>query len=276
MAVRSPLITVMANAAIKAARGLQRDFGEVEQLQVSQKGPADFVSTADHRAEAVLVAELQKARPKFGFLLEEGGEIAGADTSNRWVIDPLDGTTNFLHGLPHFAISIGLERDGEPHAGVIYDPLGDEMFWAEAGGGAFVNNRRLRVSSRRSLADSLIATGMPFKGRASHPAYMYMLDAVWGATAGVRRFGCASLDLAYVAAGRFDGFFEFALSPWDIAAGIVLVREAGGTVTDPDGNPRGLKRGDVLASNLQLHEALRQILVEGARRLPLPDAPPPA
>ena len=157
MAVRSPLITVMANAAIKAARGLQRDFGEVEQLQVSQKGPADFVSTADHRAEAVLIAELQKARPKYGFLLEESGEIAGADTSNRWVIDPLDGTTNFLHGVPHFAISIGLERDGQLHAGVIYDPLLDEMFWAEAGAGAFMNNRRLRVSSRRTLADSLIA-----------------------------------------------------------------------------------------------------------------------
>lgn len=273
MAVRSPLITVMANAAIKAARGLQRDFGEVELLQVSQKGPADFVSTADHRAEAVLVAELQKARPKYGFLLEESGEIVGADTSNRWVIDPMDGTTNFLHGIPHFAISIGLERDGELHAGVIYDPLLDEMFWAETGAGAFVNNRRLRVSSRRTLPDSLIATGMPFKGRATHPAYMYMLDSVWGATAGVRRFGVASLDLAYVAAGRFDGFFEFALSPWDIAAGIVLVREAGGAVTDPEGSNRGLRRGDVLASNLHLHDALRQTLADGARRLPMDAAP---
>ncbi len=269
MAVRSPLITVMANAAIKAARGLQRDFGEVEHLQVSKKGPADFVSTADHRAEATLIEELQKARPKYGFLLEESGEIAGTDTSNRWVIDPLDGTTNFLHGVPHFAISIGLERDGEPYAGVIYDPLRDEMFWSEAGAGAFVNNRRLRVSTRRTLADALVATGMPFKGRITHPAYMYMLDSVWGATSGVRRFGCASLDLAYVAAGRFDGFFEFALSPWDIAAGIALVREAGGTVTDTDGRTKGLSRGDVLASNLHLHEALRQTLVEGANRMPI-------
>lgn len=268
MAIRSPLITVMANAAIKAARGLQRDFGEVEQLQVSQKGPADFVSSADHRAEQVLVAELQKARPRYGFLLEESGEIAGTDTSNRWVIDPLDGTTNFLHGVPHFAISIGLERDGEPHAGVVYEPLRDEMFWAEAGAGAFVNNRRLRVSARRTLAEALIATGMPFKGRASHPAYMYMLDAVWDASAGVRRFGSAALDLAYVAAGRFDGFFEYALSPWDIVAGVVLVREAGGSVTDPDGGRKGLGRGDVLASNLHLHDALRLALVEGARRMP--------
>ena len=268
MAVRSPLITVMANAAIKAARGLQRDFGEVELLQVSQKGPADFVSTADHQSEAVLIAELQKARPKYGFLLEESGEITGTDTSNRWVIDPLDGTTNFLHGVPHFALSIGLERDGEPHAGVIYDPLRDEMFWAEAGAGAFVNNRRLRVSSRRTLADSLIATGMTLKGRSSHPAYMYMLDSVWGATAGVRRFGSAALDLAYVAAGRFDGFFEFGLSPWDIAAGIILVREAGGAVTDPEGRAKGLARGNVLASNLHLHDGLRQTLIDGARRLP--------
>jgi myo-inositol-1(or 4)-monophosphatase len=268
MAVRSPLITVMANAAIKAARGLQRDFGEVEQLQVSQKGPADFVSTADHRAEAVLVAELRKARPRYGFLLEESGEIAGADTSNRWVIDPLDGTTNFLHGIPHFAISIGLERDGQLHAGVIYDPLLDEMFWAEVGVGAYLNNRRLRVSSRRAMSDALIATGMPFKGRATHPAYMYMLDTVWGMTAGVRRLGVASLDLAYVAAGRVDGFFEFALSPWDIAAGIVLVREAGGAVSDFEGSSRGLADGDVLASNLHLHEALRKAIDEGARRLP--------
>ncbi|MBM3482539.1 MAG: inositol monophosphatase [Alphaproteobacteria bacterium] len=273
MAVRSPLITVMANAALKAARGLQRDFGEVEQLQVSRKGPADFVSNADRAAEQVLVAELSKARPRYGFLLEEGGEIAGADTSNRWVIDPLDGTTNFLHGVPHFAISIGLERDGQPFAGVVYDPLRDEMFWAESGGGAFLNNRRLRVSSRKVFADALVATGMPFKGRVMHPAYPYMLDSVWGQTAGVRRFGCASLDLVYVAAGRFDGFFEFALSPWDISAGIALVREAGGAVTDPQGGTQGLAHGDVLASNTHLHGDLKAALEDGVRRVPTESLP---
>jgi myo-inositol-1(or 4)-monophosphatase len=231
------------------------------------------VSSADRAAEKVLMAELGKARPRYGFLVEEAGEIAGADSSNRWVIDPLDGTTNFLHGVPHFAISVGLERDGQPFAGVVYDPLRDEMFWAESGGGAFLNNRRLRVSARRQFADAVIATGMPFKGRASHPAYPAMLDAVWGASAGVRRFGCASLDLVYVAAGRFDGFFEFALSPWDIAAGIVLVREAGGAVTDMEGGTRGMARGDVLASNLHLHEELRQTLAQGAAR-GAPPAPP--
>ena len=185
MSRRSPLITVMANAAYKAAKGLARDFGEVEQLQVSKKGPADFVSSADHKAEASLVEDLQRSRPKFGFLLEEGGVVEGADSSNTWIIDPLDGTTNFLHGIPHFAISIGLERDSKMYAGVIYDPLRDELFWAETGVGAFINSKRLRVSSRRSMSDAVIATGMPFKGRASHPEYPRMLDMVAGETSGV-------------------------------------------------------------------------------------------
>ena len=266
MPVRSPLITVMINAARKAARGLQRDFGELENLQVSQKGPADFVSTADHRTEALLVEELTRARPRFGFLLEEGGAVEGADSSNRWIIDPLDGTTNFLHGVPHFAISIGHERDGELYAGVIYDPIHDELYWAETGMGAYLNNRRLRVSARRNLSEALIATGMPFKGRASHPEYAKMLDAVWGQTAGVRRFGVASLDLAYVAAGRFDGFFEFALSPWDIAAGLVLVREAGGLASEPDGGERMLQTGDVLVATPHLHGPLSELLATAMGR----------
>ena len=256
----------MANAAYKAARGLCRDFGEVEQLQVSRKGPADFVSSADHKAEEMLVEDLRRARPKFGFLLEEGGEIAGEDSSNRWIIDPLDGTTNFLHGIPHFAISIGLERDSKMFAGVIYDPLRDELFWAESGSGAFVNSARLRVSARPRLDEALIATGMPFKGRASHPEYSEMLDRMSAETVGVRRFGSAALDLAYVAAGRFDGFWEFALSPWDIAAGLAILREAGGIVSEVNGGDAMMTSGDIIASNGHLHEDLRRLLASVAAR----------
>jgi len=254
----------MANAAYKAAKGLCRDFGEVEQLQVSRKGPADFVSSADHKAEDTLVEELRRSRPKFGFLLEEGGIVDGEDSSNRWIIDPLDGTTNFLHGIPHFAISIGLERDGRMYAGVIYDPLRDELFWAETGIGAFVNSMRLRVSARRKMSDAVIATGMPFKGRASHPEYPAMLDRVSAETSGVRRFGSAALDLAYVAAGRYDGFWEFALSPWDIAAGLVILREAGAIVSEVNGGDRMMTSGDIMATNGLLHEDLRGLLAKAA------------
>jgi len=260
MSYKSPLITVMVNAAYKASKGLVRDFGEVEHLQVSRKGPADFVSVADHRAEKTLVAELQKARPKYGFLLEEGGEIIGEDSSNRWIIDPLDGTTNFLHGLPHFAISIALERDGKPFAGVVYSPIMDELYWAENGQGAWLNNQRLRTSGRKNLEECLIATGMPYKGHASHPEYLPMLDKIWEITSGVRRFGAAALDLAYLASGRYDGFFEFGLSPWDIAAGIVIVREAGGMVTTIDGESNLMDTGDTLASNGHIHNEMRLTL----------------
>jgi myo-inositol-1(or 4)-monophosphatase len=251
--VKSPTINVMEAAARKAARGLVRDFGEVEQLQVSKKGPADFVSAADLRAERILRTELQKARPRFGFVLEEQGEIKGVDEHNRWIIDPLDGTTNFLHGIPHFAISIAQERDGEVIAGVIYEPVRDEMFWAEKGAGAYLNDRRLRVSARADLAESLIATGLPFKGRATHPRYLDTLKAVMERVAGIRRFGSAALDLAYVAAGRYDGFWEYGLSRWDIAAGVLLVREAGGFVADLEGGDADvLATGNVLAANSQL------------------------
>src|SRR6266851_1438877 len=186
MAVRSAIINVMGAAALKAARGLIRDFGEVEQLQVSVKGPGECVTTADRRAEKVLRAELTKARPGYGLLMEEGGGEAGSDPRHRWIVDPLDGTTNFLHGIPHFAISIALERDGDIVAGVIYDPTRDEMFWAEKGAGAFVNEHRLRVSARRGLGDAVIGTGIPFRGRGDHPSYLAALGAVMTATAGVR------------------------------------------------------------------------------------------
>ena len=260
MAVRSAIINVMGGAALKAARGLIRDFGEVEQLQVSVKGPGDFVSTADLRAEKVLRTELAKARPGYGMLFEEGGGAAGSDPRHRWIVDPLDGTSNFLHGIPHFAISIALERDGEIVAGVIYEPVRDEMFWAEKGGGAFLNDRRLRVSGRRQLGDALIGTGMPFAGHGDRETYLATLAAVMPVTSGVRRIGAAALDLAYIAAGRLDGFWEFGLNIWDIAAGILIVREAGGYVTDLAGGHGMLESGDVLAANDHLHLPLAQLL----------------
>ncbi len=260
MAARSALFNVMERAARKAARGLVHDFGEIENLQVSVKGPSDFVSTADLQAERTLRQELSKARPDYGFLMEESGATAAGDGRHRWIVDPLDGTTNFLHGIPHFAISIALEREAEIIAGVIYDPMRDEMFYAEKGMGAYVNDRRLRVSARGNLAESVISTGIPFRERGDHPHYLKLLAAVMERTAGVRRMGAASLDLAYVAAGRYDGFFELGLSPWDVAAGIILVREAGGYVTEIGGGRDVLKSGNILAANDRLADPLGKIL----------------
>ncbi len=265
MVMRSPILNVMGNAALKAARGLIRDFGEIEHLQVSIKGTGEFVSTADLKAERALKTELRKARPGYSMLFEESGAEAGSDTRHRWIVDPLDGTTNFLHGLPHFAISIALERDGEIVAGVIYEPIRDEMYWAEKGVGAYVNDRRLRVSARRQLGEAVIGSGMPFGGRADYPIYLATLAAVMGATSGIRRIGSAALDLAYVAAGRFDGFWEFGLSPWDIAAGVLLVREAGGYVSDMTGGHGMMESGDVLAANPHLHLPLAALIKQAMR-----------
>jgi myo-inositol-1(or 4)-monophosphatase len=265
MALRSPILNVMSNAALKAARGLLRDFGEVEQLQVSVKGPGEFVSTADLKAERTLKQELTRARPGYGLLFEESGAAAGTDPRHRWIVDPLDGTTNFLHGIPHFAISIALERDGEIVAGLVYDPVRDEMYSAEKGLGAYVNDRRLRVSARRQLAEAVIGTGMPFGARGDRPGYLATLTSVMNATSGVRRIGAAALDLAYVAAGRFDGFWEFGLSPWDIAAGLLLVREAGGYVSDLSGGQAMMTSGDVLVANDHLHLPLAALIREALR-----------
>ena len=264
LAPRSATITVMIRAAFAAAKNLKRDFGEVEHLQISEKGPGDFVSHADIKAERTLRTELLKTRPDYGFLGEEGTEIKG-DGRNRWIVDPLDGTTNFLHSVPHFAISIGLERDGEIIAGVIYQPISDELFWAEKGNGAFVDtptarSRRLRVSGRKDPARALIGTGIPHIGRGDHPAYFAKISAVAAQTAGVRRWGAAALDLAFVAAGRFDAFFEFDLSPWDVAAGLLLVREAGGFVGDISGQPYALGGSSILASNAGLRDSMIEIL----------------
>jgi len=256
----SPALNVMTTAARKAGRRLIRDFGELENLQVSMKGPADFVSSADKRTEKILVEELTRARPGYSFLLEEGGLIEGPDKTHRFIIDPLDGTTNFLHSIPHFAISIGLEREGQLVSAVVYNPVTDEMFTAEKSHGAYLNEKRLRVATRKHLPESLIATGIPFLGKDGHERYLKELGAVMGATSGVRRFGAAALDLAYVAAGRFDGFWERGLMPWDVAAGILLVREAGGFVSDLDGGSRALEAGHILAANETLHPMLLKLL----------------
>ncbi|MDO9126711.1 inositol monophosphatase family protein [Parvibaculum sp.] len=260
MSRHTPSMSVMVAAARKAARGLQRDFGEVENLQVSLKGPANFVTAADKKAEKVIFQELSKARPGYGFLMEEGGVVEGADKSHRWIIDPLDGTTNFLHGIPMFSISIGLEREGQIVAGLVYNPISDEMFIAEKGQGAFLNDRRIRVAARRELAQSVVACGTPDLGRPEHERYLTELRQVMLQVAGVRRMGSAALDLAYVAAGRFDAYWEANLAPWDVAAGIILVREAGGFVSDLSGREDMLKTGGILAGNETLHRQLGDVL----------------
>lgn len=260
MTIRTPLMTVMVAAAQKAGRALRRDFGEVEQLQVSRKGPADFVSKADTKAEEIIYEELSKTRPNYGFVMEERGEVEGSDISNRWIVDPLDGTTNFLHGIPHFAISIALERDRKVEAGVVYNPITDDLFIAERGKGAFHNDRRLRVSGRADIPDSIFGTGIPFLGRDGHEPYIAELKSVMAQSAGIRRFGAAALDLAFVAAGRYDGFWEHGLSRWDIAAGILLVREAGGMVSDFSGRDTMLDSGDIVATNGALDRDFLKLL----------------
>ena len=253
---RSALLNVMEQAAMKAGRQLSRDFGEVQNLQVSVKGPGDFVSNADHEAEKIIHDELKKARPDFGFLMEEGGVVEGKDRQNRWIIDPLDGTTNFLHGIPVFAVSIALEREGVIVAGVIYNPAMDELYTAERGQGAYLNDRRMRVGGRREMVDCVFVTGIPHLGRPAHDEFLGQQRAIMRKSAGVRRFGAASIDLAWIAAGRFDGYWETGLSPWDIAAGVIMVREAGGFVTDMDDGPDMFEKSTIVAANGAIHKQL--------------------
>jgi len=263
--IRSALMTVMTNAAIKAGRGLKRDFGEVEQLQVSMKGPGDFVSLADKRAEKVLFDELSKGRPGYGFVMEESGRIEGTDKSHTWHIDPLDATTNFLHAIPIFAISIALEREGQIVAGVIYNPANDETYVTEKGQGAFGGGRRLRVAARSELSQALVGCGVPHLGKAAgHPRFKAELAAVMAQVVNVRRLGCASLDLAYVAAGRFDAFWERGLNSWDIAAGTLLVKEAGGYVSGADGEADYLETGSICCGNDIMHRELLGLLRKAA------------
>ena len=260
MAYLSPALNVMVAAARKAGRPLIRDFGELENLQISQKGPADFVTSADKRTEQILVDELTRVRPGYGFLAEETGAIEGKDRTHRFIIDPIDGTTNFMHGIPHFAISIGLEREGQLVSAVVFNPVTDDLFTAEKGHGAYLNNKRLRVAARKNMGEAVIATGLPFMGKDGHARTQAELKIMMAATAGVRRFGAASLDLAYVAAGRFDGFWEHGLSPWDVAGGILLVREAGGMVSDLEGRTAALEAGHIAAANEALHPQMLKLL----------------
>jgi myo-inositol-1(or 4)-monophosphatase len=234
MPLGSPVVQVMIDAVRKAARPMLRDFGEVAQLQVSRKGPGDFVSAADLKAEQTLYELLMKARPGYGFLGEERGLVEGSDKSHTFIVDPIDGTTNFLHAMPHFAVTVALEREGEIQAGVTFNPITNELFWAEKGKGAFLNDQRIRVSGRRELADCLIATGLPFIGRPGHGQTIKEVHAIGQRVAGIRRLGSAALDLAWVAAGRYDAFWERNLNPWDVAAGLLLVTEAGGVATGID------------------------------------------
>ncbi|HYI91034.1 MAG TPA: inositol monophosphatase family protein [Beijerinckiaceae bacterium] len=268
--IRSPVMTVMTDAVTKAARSLKRDFGEVENLQVSRKGPGDFVSAADHKAEGILRDALQKARPGYGLVMEEAGVVEGPDESHRWHIDPLDGTINFLHGVPHFCISVGLEREGQMVAGVIYDPIKDEMFVAEKGKGAYLNNRRVRVSARTAIGDALLICGLPHLGRPAHPQFLREMSAVMAVCGGLRRLGSAALDLAYVACGRADAYWERNLNSWDMAAGLVLVREAGGFVSDPDGSGDPLLTRSVACGNEPLHRELVALLRGAGRPLTPP------
>jgi myo-inositol-1(or 4)-monophosphatase len=258
--IHSALINVMVKAARRAGRSLKRDLGEIESLQVSLKGPANFVSAADKRAEEMLYTDLNKARPGYGFLGEEGGVRAGSDQSHTWIVDPLDGTTNFLHGIPQFAISIGLKREDTIVAGVIYNPANDELYVAERGKGCFLNDQRLRVAARKQLNSSVIACGLPHIGRGDLELAQRELAAMMPRVAGLRRFGAASLDLAGVAAGRLDGYWERNLQPWDIAAGLLMVREAGGTVSGITGKDDALATGDVVCGNEAIHAELIKVL----------------
>lgn len=261
---RSALLNVMVQAAMKAGRSLSRDFGEVQHLQVSVKGPADYVDHAEQQSEKIVREELMRARPTYGFLSDAHGAIKGTDGTHRWIVDPLNGTTNFLHGLPFFAVSIALERGGELVASVIYNPATDELFTAEKGGGAYLNDRRLRIAGRKRLTDAVIGTGVPSLGRKSHGKFLIQFANVMGEVASVRSFGTPSLDLAYLAAGHIDGFWEEGLAAWDIAAGIVMVKEAGGFVYEASGELNMLDSGSVVGGNESIQKALSEVIGRSA------------
>jgi myo-inositol-1(or 4)-monophosphatase len=258
--IGSANLNIMIKAARAAGRSLVKDFREVENLQVSMKGAGDFVSKADIAAEAILKEELMGARPTYGWLAEESREEQGADPTRRWIVDPLDGTTNFLHGLPHWAVSIALEHKGEIVAGVVFDAAKDEMFFAEKGTGAWLNESRIRVSGRHRMIESIFATGLPFAGRADLPETLQDLARLLPATAGVRRWGSAALDLTYVAAGRYDGYWERSLNAWDIAAGVIIVREAGGLIEplNPAGNI--IEDGEVICANDAIYDTFAKVI----------------
>ena len=254
-------ISIMISAARKAAKSILRDFGELEKLQVSIKGQNDFVTMADIKAQEIIHYELSRARNDYGFLMEEG-KIKNSidDNEYTWIIDPIDGTLNFMNGVPYFAISIALNFKNKIIAGIVYDPVHNDFYWAEEGVGAYLNDQRLRVTNKKSIENSLIALGIPFLGRGDHAKHIRIQQAVMEKVAGLRRFGAASLDLAFVAAGRVDGFWEFGLSPWDVAAGIILVREAGGIAIGIDNKENPLLTGNIVAGNINIVNNLQQII----------------
>lgn len=258
--VGSANLNIMIKAARRAGRALVKDFREVENLQVSMKGAGDFVSRADLNAETMLKEDLMGARPTYGWLGEEGGGEEGQDPTRRWIVDPLDGTTNFLHGMPHWAVSIALEHKSQIVAGVIFDPSKDEMFFAEKGAGAWLNESRLRVSGRSRMIESVFATGLPFGGRSDLPETLHELGRVLPGCAGVRRWGAAALDMAYVAAGRYDGYWERRINSWDIAAGMVIVREAGGLVEPIDATGDVFNDGTIICANEPLFDPLAKLV----------------
>lgn len=260
MQTKSPVVNLIINAILKSTSSLIRDFGEVEQLQVSRKGVGDFVSAADKRSEKIIIRELLKARPDYSLLSEESGFIKGKDADACWIIDPLDGTNNFLHGIPHFSITIALQRAGNIVAGVTYDPIKDEFFWTEKGLGAYVNQHRIRVSNRHFLDEALIGVGAPVGKRGDPKRFASQVSNILPVSAGIRRMGATSLDLAYVASGRFDVYFDENAMPWDLAVGILLVQEAGGIVTDIKGEMKMLEMGSILAANEVFHNNIRKLI----------------
>lgn len=266
MALQSAVVNVMEMAAQKAGRKLTRDFGEVEQLQVSRKGPASFVSSADLKAEKIIRQELFRARPNFGFLQADSGPIESGDGSARWIIDAIDGTTNFLHGIPHFCTTIALEQNGEITTCLMYNPITDETYWAEKGRGAFLNSMRFRISARRNLAESLFATDLPFHGQPNLKSELFNLDTILNEVSGVRSFGCTSLDLAYVASGKYEGFWASNQEQWNMAAGMLMVKEAGGMVTSFDGREKMLEKGEILATNGIVHGPITRLLSKARKQ----------
>ena len=262
---RTALLNVMVNAATKAGRSLTRDFGQIADLQVSVKGPGDFVSQADHRAEDAILEVLGKSRPGWSFLMEERGEIEG-DPDHRWIVDPLDGTSNFLHSIPLFCVSIGLEIRGQLQAGVIYNPITEELFTGERGQGAFLNDRRIRVAARRRMSEAVIATGMPALSKRDHGRALVAQRHVMGEVAGLRATGSSAISLAWTAAGRFDGYYETGLKPWDVAAGLLLLREAGGFASEPDPKASIYETGRIVAGNEAIHKQLREVIARPAAK----------
>lgn len=262
----SPNLTVMIDAVRKAARGVQRDFGELANLQVSQKAPGDYVTAADKKCEKVLREHLAKARPSYGFLMEETGEVKGSDPEHRFLIDPIDGTTNFMHAVPFFGISVALQRKGEVIVGVTYNPITDELFHTEKGQGAFLNNKRMRVAARKELTEALVATGIPHRGRGGHLENRAEIALVQAKAIGIRRFGSITLELAYLAAGRIDAFWERNMKPWDLAAGMLMVREAGGFCADIDSEANPLETGNIVAANADLLPQIKREL-QAARQV---------